>query len=245
MPHYRTRLLGPQHPRNNGPTRSAVAICPPERERSPHGVQTGLPGLGSLRQHGPERRQRTVGSVPDLSAAPEREAAVADLIQSMYSTKAHSNTVSRIRTITAIFAKFHEVPFPLTADKVLHLGAGLRAGGYRSAANYMSTYKIAAERRGDHIGPQVSRAFVDAARACQRGLGPPLRALALPFFELEGLPGGPSVLSPGRPIGPRNALVLGSWFMMREVELAEKSNPYDGSIFGIATCAVESTDVKD
>ena len=51
-------------------------------------------------------------------------------------------------------------------------------------------------------------------------MGPPTRALPLPFVRLGSLPAGRSPWVAGGPLSPRNALVVGAWWMMREVELA-------------------------
>ena len=69
------------------------------------------------------------------------------------------------------------------------LGATLRAGGYRSACNILSQLRVDVERAGIEVTPASQRALGDAARSCRRGLGPPLRAMALDFPRFEGLPG--------------------------------------------------------
>ena len=60
----------------------------------------------------------------------------------------------------------------------------------------------------------------DAVRSCTRGLGPPLRPLALPLHRLGELPLGSDPWAPGGPIGPRSLIIAGAWFLMRELELS-------------------------
>ena len=46
------------------------------------------------------------------------------------------------------------------------------------------------------------------------------RARGLPFEDLHRLPGERDPWVAHGPVGPRNAIVAGSWFMMREIELS-------------------------
>ena len=66
----------------------------------------------------------------------------------------------------------------------------------------------------------MQRAARDAVRSCERGMGPPVQAQPLPLMMLGGLPGGVPPWTPGGPANPRNAMVVGSWFLLREVEVS-------------------------
>ena len=72
----------------------------------------------------------------------------------------------------------------------------------------------------DPMNAQIRRALKDFTRACLRGTGAPEKAVALPFERLQELPSGRAPWTRGGPACPRNALVAGAWFMLREVELA-------------------------
>ena len=100
------------------------------------------------------------------------------------------------------------------------LGASLKKGFYRSPASYLSIYKGEAERRGYEWGSVLQRVVRDAVRSCLRGIGPPLQAQPLPLLCLGTLPGGRAPWTDRGPANPRNAIVVGSWFLLREVELA-------------------------
>ena len=100
------------------------------------------------------------------------------------------------------------------------LAAVLKRGSYASAAQYLSEYKLEAERQGQIMGGPELRALKDCKRSCERGMGQPMRVLAFPFSRLGELPGGTAPWAPGGPLSPRNAIVAGSCFLTREVELS-------------------------
>ena len=47
-----------------------------------------------------------------------------------------------------------------------------------------------------------------------------MKAMALPFSDLRNLPGDREAWVTGGPLSPRNAVIAGSWFLMREIELS-------------------------
>ena len=96
----------------------------------------------------------------------------------------------------------------------------LKLGGYRSAAVYLSAYKVASERLGYVLGGSEIRAIRDATRACERGQGPAKQALPLPFEKLGQLRGDRQSWCKVGPLSPRNAIIAGAWFLCREVELS-------------------------
>ena len=127
---------------------------------------------------------------------------------------------AKLRTVTKMIEQWGHAPFPITAEKIHCLGASLKLGGYKSAATYLSAYKVEAERLDNVISTAMTRAIKDATRSCTRGLGGPVKAKALPFSELGCLPGGREPWVVNGPVCPRNAIVLGAWFLAREVELS-------------------------
>ena len=92
--------------------------------------------------------------------------------------------------------------------------------GYRSAASYLWLYKGEAQHRGHSWLDTHHHSLKDAIRSCERGMGPPTRAMALPFVRLGLLPGPHGPWVNGGPVGPRSAIVIGSWWMLHEVELS-------------------------
>ena len=71
-------------------------------------------------------------------------------------------------------------------------------------------------------GPQLELARPDASRAAQRGLGPPRRAVPLPLLRPPELPAEDTPWVLQGPVGPRDCLAIGCWWLLREVELSNK-----------------------
>jgi hypothetical protein len=126
----------------------------------------------------------------------------------------------KLKTIKAALAMWGHLPLPPTTDKIVSLGATLKAGGYRSAESYLVLYKGHAERAGYQFPCPLQRAIRDATRSCVRGLGGPVKARPLPFERLAELPFDEGPWNTGGPVGPGNAVVAGAWFLTREVELS-------------------------
>ena len=107
---------------------------------------------------------------------------------------------------------------PLTAQKVLALGAGLKHCGYRLATSYLDVYKGFGVRAGQEVTQAKHRLIVDTKRSCERGMGGAQRALPLPLDRLAELPSEGPQWPRTAPVGARNMIVAGSWFMLREIE---------------------------
>eukprot|EP00972_Heterocapsa_arctica_P071041 10495564-Heterocapsa_arctica.AAC.1 len=67
----------------------------------------------------------------------------------------------------------------------------------------------------------MSLELSEGIRSCERGLGPPRRAAALPLRGIAEL-GGAFVLNEAEagPRRPRDAALVGAWWAMREIELS-------------------------
>ena len=127
---------------------------------------------------------------------------------------------AKLRTVERALATWHLELLPPTSEKLEALGATLKLGGYRSASSYFSIYKGFAERSGYQLTAVENRVLADSVRSCERGLGGAVKASALPFDRLHQLPGVHAPWVPLGPLGPRNLIVAGSWFMMREIEVS-------------------------
>ena len=73
-----------------------------------------------------------------LSTAAERDAAVEQVVAGMYAQTTLASNDARWRTIGRILEKFGLDVWPPSADKVVAIGAALKAGCDRSAAGYLS-----------------------------------------------------------------------------------------------------------
>ena len=110
--------------------------------------------------------------------------------------------------------------WPPTVISFKALAATLKMGGYASAAIYFSASRSAAERRGYALDELMIRSVRDYTRSCFRGLSGPTRARSLPLDQLHLLPGSRSAWVPAGPINPRACIIVGSWWLCREVELS-------------------------
>ena len=158
--------------------------------------------------------------MPDLTVPVAKAAALAEFHEGMYAGSSRHSMAFKWKTILRAFADWGTEPYPPSIGKVHWLGATLKAGGYRSAAGYLSLYRSSCARAGHGFGPELAVAMRDAARSCSRGLGGPLRASPLPLEQLHALRGDRSPWVAGGPCSPRNAIVAGTWWLLREIELA-------------------------
>ena len=170
----------------------------------------------------PGRQPYGRGTLPESMSSTEKEAAMKALVDDFYAASAGATAAAKWRTVVKALGMYDFTPFPPTSQKVLALGAVLKAGGYRSAETYLQAYRTAADRAECPFGASELRAVRDATRSCKRGLGGPVRAMPLPFERLgdAALPDEDSPWVARGPVGPKNAVLLGSWFLMREAELA-------------------------
>ena len=179
-----------------------------------------MAGYGPLRAGAPGRKPYRRGAYPDLTDPAVRQQAVTDYEAGFYAHSSVSSILARRRLYTKILSEWGFALEDLGPEAVHAVGATLRAGGYRSADNVLSQMRVDAERAGIEVTAACRRALTDAARSCRRGIGPPMRAMALEFHRFEQLPADTSPWAPGGPAAPRNALIIAGWWMMREIEVA-------------------------
>ena len=137
-----------------------------------------------------------------------------------YAASARAGVEPRRTFAEKALARWNQEPYPPSVEKLERLAATLKAGGYRSATGYLSLYRSSCARAGHGFGPELAVAARDAARSCSRGLGAPIRATPLPLERLHVLSGGRAPWVAGGPCSPRNAVVIGTWWLLREIELA-------------------------
>ena len=146
--------------------------------------------LPALRDGGPDRRARRRGEAPGLVTAGAQSLALEALAGDFYASSSRASIAGRRNCVKRLLAEWGDAPYPITLEKLRRLGAGLHAGGFRSAATILSQYKVDSERRGEQFGPELTRLNADLVRACRRGQGPPVRAAPLPLERFCELPGG-------------------------------------------------------
>ena len=192
----------------------------PAPAAAPPSLAAGTAPLPGLRRDAPGRREYARGRVPDLDTAEARELAKEALLADVYAASARQSITSRLATAKVLLAQWDLTPIPISADVVLALGASLKAGGYRSAALYLSAVKVHSERQGFITSNVVERLIKDTVRSCERGQGAPKQAAALPLERLHLLPSEDSPWVEGGPVGPAQAIVAGAWWLTREIELS-------------------------
>ena len=174
-----------------------------------------------MRMDAPGRLPSSRGSLPALASSSDRASAVDALLSDTYAKSSRGVHTALWRTISTALSKWGHSPLPPTPEKVMALGAALKAGGYSSAENYLSHYKVQCERAGSPFSQTLLRVHTDTLRSCKRGVGGPVKALALPLLRLGELDidqDEPWVHY--GPVGPGCAMIAGAWFLTREVELS-------------------------
>ena len=117
----------------------------------------------------------------------ERSNALEALDADVYANSSRTAQASLWKTIQAALARFGLSPFPPSVDSVEALGAALKAGAYASSVNYLIHYRLQCDRAGCAYSPLLNRIHADTVRSCKRGMGAPVKAMALPLMELGKL----------------------------------------------------------
>ena len=195
----------------------ATPVFAHRRSRSRSPQRTALPGL---RSGAPGRLDRQLARLPAVLSESDRVAALEALDRDILAESTHRSNEARLRTISSALSLWGMPMWPPTAASWKALAATLKAGRYASAALYFSAYRVAAERRGYVLDDLCIRSIKDYTRSCLRGIGEPCRPRALPFHQLGRLPAGRAAWVSGGPINPKAAIVTGSWWLCREIELS-------------------------
>ena len=198
-----------------GPFRAAAAAGESTHKTS------GPVALPPMRAGAPGRREGgKLATLPRWKSAADRDLALQEFRRDIWAASTTEVNDMKMRTVYRAFHRWGIPPFPPTLDKVYALGASLKRGAYRTPASYLSDYKGEAERRGYPWDAVLQRGVRDSIRSCMRGLGPPVQAQPLPLRDLSGLPAVSTPWTDRGPANPRNAMVIGSWLMLREMELS-------------------------
>ena len=110
--------------------------------------------------------------------------------------------------------------FPLSPCKIFAVGTLLKAGGYRSSANYFSRARDFHIASGFQWTDLLSRAVRVSIASVNRGIGPARQSLGLPLRSVVALKLSSSPLVEGDPINPGLLVVIGSFFCTREIKLS-------------------------
>ena len=144
-----------------------------------------------------------------------------DLVDGFHAASSRKTFQGKWLTIEKALKSWGLACFPPSRDSIMALAASLKASNFATADSYLYQYRITCERRGFHFDAQMDVLLKDCARSCQRGVGGPCKALSLPFLRLGELnlaDDGPWQV--GGPVGPSCAVIIGAWFLTREIELS-------------------------
>jgi hypothetical protein len=149
-----------------------------------------------------------------------RQQALSGLLEDVFAASNKHVMEAKWRTICRALSFWSEEPLPPNEGKIRHLAAALKHSGYRSAATYLSLYKTMAARDGYPLDETCRRVLLDSVRSCERGVGAPAKALALPFERIGSLKCHREPLTVVGPLCLRNLVVAGSWYLCREIEIS-------------------------
>merc|ERR1711983_13663 len=157
-------------------------------------------------------------------SAENRASIIARFVEDIGAPSTRSTTSSLWTTWVEFHARMAgaSVPvLPLTVSKVFLVASLFKQGGYRAFKSYLSKAKDMHVLGGYSWDAQLDLAFRKAALSVLRGLGTSRQSAPFDLLlALEKAEDATIVYMDGVPIGWRNVLVLGIYFLMREIELA-------------------------
>ncbi|CAE7617410.1 unnamed protein product [Symbiodinium sp. CCMP2456] len=180
--------------------------------------QTAQPASPQTRRDLPQIRTSAGGLLSRAIAAAKpanAERALQDFRDNIYARSARAPLDARWTTWAKICASWSRAPTPLTPELIELFGTSFRFGGYRSSAQYFSrARKEHIKVTGMPVPATVEMAIRDAIRSIERGMGATAvkDAFRLDALDIEGVPKHTAFA--------HGMVVLGTWFLCREIELA-------------------------
>ena len=107
---------------------------------------------------------------------------------------------------------------PMTREKVATIGGALKAANFKATNSYLVRYKRAHVEAGHPVSDELLLVLRSAKRAAARGAGATKKATV---FDVERVASSPDVRAPavvGGPGHPRRFVVIGTWWLLREIE---------------------------
>ena len=161
-----------------------------------------------------QRRKETRSSCRNRDGGTD-DAAIEEMERDIYTAASKRSSTARLAW-WRIRADARSIqPYPITKNKLTLMAALLKKGRYRSAQQYLYTVKKEHSRLGHSWDSELDERMADARRSCARGLGgsqqaDPLLLEAAWTCGYEGVHVADAVA----------AVTVGSWFMLREIEVA-------------------------
>ena len=207
----------------------AAAQLEPDQPRAPHSLGEAQTtehrgqgqGIASQARHDLPQIRTSAGGLLSRAIAAAKPAnatqALQDFRDNIYARSARAPLDARWTTWCKICSAWGHEPVPLTPELIEMVGASFRFGGYRSSAQYFSRARREHVRvTGMPTPAAVELAIRDAIRSIERGMG---ANAAKDAFRLDALDF--DFTSKGASFSMAHGMVvLGSWFLCREIELA-------------------------
>ena len=153
-----------------------------------------------------------------------RKRSLEDLDAGVLATSTRGPVESRRRTWQEICEAWDITPWPITVESIRAVAASLKAGGYQSAQLYFDAaiwYQTHVLQ--ETVPPTARRLMKSYVRSIKRGTPAAQLKAAFPLLELAVVVKPATFTEPYRPGSPphaADALVLATWFMLREKEIA-------------------------
>ena len=165
------------------------------------------------------------------AAAPnQRKRALEELERDVIAHSTKPAQDSRIRTFfLALCTAWEVAAFPLTPECVRAVGASLKAGAYRSPQLYFqAAINHQVRRYGMPVEPYLRAIIKDVNRSIKRGLGPAKLKTGFNVYAIAALVDQDDMdsFSFQKISHMADLIILGSWFMMRELEISSARDSY-------------------
>ena len=152
----------------------------------------------------------------------------------MFARTSRASNAARVRWWTGLVSVHGGSPWPVDVAKLRGAAARLKASGYRSAGQYLYSLKREHVARGHVWTGRLTMELVNCKRSCLRGIGPPKKAPPLDLVNWDAAKAYlPTALEAGA-----SAVLVGCWWLMREIELAGMRRgdmEFSGGACGVAT----------
>ena len=168
----------------------------------------------------------------DQAFAAARVEGMDSLVDDLYRDREAASGVGSTKSHIATWTKFHDKVYgtisglgatpimPLVPNQVIAVAALFKAGDYRSYANYLASMKAKHLDEGYAWSENLTHVGRWTTRSVLRGIGPSRQSHAIPLALVMRLPVRYLPAVTLGPTHPREAFLLGSIFLMREVELS-------------------------
>ena len=182
-------------------------------------VVTGVDGhiavpCGTDRGDFPIVMQRTQGSASGLESQLASGSSRADSLTAYEHDKHAASVLATWTTFLRAWLGPDVSIIPVAPEHIAFVGAAVKMRGSRSFSNYISRAKKA------HIAARHELEAAQGTRSVTRGQGRLRQSAPLPVENVAELELGFQALCQGGLVNPGDAAVLGSAFMLREIELA-------------------------